>query len=293
MDSKLNLHKICILSIIKLQHNIQIGECIKMADTKATRSRWIACVFYPDNEEHMELYEYFNSHVQMVSILHKGEPKATGGEDQGENTETGKDHIHALLYFEFPRTLKSFVTACDGALQHAELVNDCFAYATYMLHATFAARHKTQYDKSQIIVSRKGGEIYAKLYGRDDKKSDIEMILYMSERAHEFQSFGSMVLAFAKEGLQQLVNFCKRNTYFIQNLLKAKWKHLKEAADLHLQEVFEELDRKQEETQRLQILCSKLKYKLQNAEEELYKATGKLNPFTSTFSLNDKPAVIL
>lgn len=264
---------------------------LKAEQAARKRSRWIAAIFYPDNKEHMELYTYLNRNVQMVSILHKGEPKSTGGEDQGENVETGKNHIHALIYFPIARTLKAFLTACDGALQHAELVTDCFAYAEYMLHATFAARHKTQYNKSDIVTSDKGGEIYAKLYGRDDKKSDIEMILYMKERAHTFNSFGEMVIAFAKEGLKQLIEFCRKNTYFLQNMLKACWKNHIRAAEVNYSETVKELENKTRENDRLFHMYQILKSKLMKVQKDLAKYEG-LNPYTITFPLNEKEAII-
>ena len=70
------------------------------------KTRWIACIFYPDNPYHVMALDYLKELGLTMCYIHHDAVVGTGSDEHD-----CKDHIHVMIYFDTPRTASGFASS--------------------------------------------------------------------------------------------------------------------------------------------------------------------------------------
>ena len=76
------------------------------AEIAKRKTRWIACIFYPDNPYHVLALDYLKELGLTMCYIHHDAVVGTGSDEHD-----CKDHIHAMIYFDTPRTSSGFASS--------------------------------------------------------------------------------------------------------------------------------------------------------------------------------------
>lgn len=136
----------------------------------SARTRYFFLLLYPDNELHMEVFDWVQKNMQYIAILHDrdladhsddselGDFSAVSSvdssdsvpsSDDSESIDLKKPHYHVLIRFPNCRTIagvrKYFGFTIDRFIQEC---SDPYASAMYMTHNTFGSIKKNKYRYS-------------------------------------------------------------------------------------------------------------------------------------------------
>ena len=76
------------------------------AEMAKRKTRWIACIFYPDNPYHVMALNYLKELGLTMCYIHHDAVKGTGSDEHD-----CKNHIHIMIYFDTPRTASGFASS--------------------------------------------------------------------------------------------------------------------------------------------------------------------------------------
>lgn len=145
---------------------------------KSAKGRVLAIILYPDNSEQMDFFGWLKKHEKLIYILHAPEkvlglPCSCFGDELPEENHDYKPHIHIMLSFPNPISVKGFIKSSAGAIKHAEIVSDRRSYCRYMIHDTYAAlkAHKTEYSYEDIKYTDKDFFLSCVLDSRNDSET--------------------------------------------------------------------------------------------------------------------------
>lgn len=172
-----------------------------MGKTKVLRSRYFACILYPENPYHCELLQFLRETHTGFYIIHYSDSDLCQLPSVGfisEHHEDGcKPHIHCILEFRNARTesglikhfphvryykdeySKQFFTLYDipytdlplqevvkPVVEHWEALTDVYAYAEYILHKDFKSvvSGKKMYEVSDIQMLNSDRSYLSRFY---------------------------------------------------------------------------------------------------------------------------------
>ena len=120
---------------------------------KQEKYRVMACILYPENEQHQRILGMFERREQLyhpVYILHDRDVWVEGDE-LPEGVKIGdrkKPHWHVVVTHSCSMSTSAFSKFLGGV--YVEGVNNKHSYMQYMLHDTPESWHKVQYDVSEL-----------------------------------------------------------------------------------------------------------------------------------------------
>lgn len=214
-----------------------------------TRYKWFTLMLYPDNPYHMEFLEWAKgTDMNFCYILHEGELNDDG--------TPKKDHYHVLIHFDSQRSPQAVASSLgtmpckqDGEnfvpLHGSELetyrVNtpslivekplvvfpytcdycrDPHDYLHYMIHDTFASRGKKKYKYSDITFHEKM-QLISSYWGVElTDSTDTISLLYTYFQ--EYKTCPAVMSALLKNGEFKLVEYCRKNPYFLKTFFERK-----------------------------------------------------------------------
>lgn len=196
------------------------GLNLKGVSTK--KCNYIAFILYPENLEHMQLFDWLCRKQKMIFIEHQPEP-LTAEDGETEYTEDCeikmcKKHMHCVVFFENKHSPRSFVKSCCGVLKYAEAVSDISSYGLYMVHKNFACERakKLEYKYSDVLYTSK--ELYQRVY---DSSCDNDVVSF-AVPAVRFLDLCCQFSTFT-----QLVRYCAKNDRDLLHYIESKFNFCK------------------------------------------------------------------
>lgn len=221
----------------------------KKPSTSNTRYKWFTLVLYPDNPYHKEFLDWANdTDMNYAYILHEGELNDDGSEK--------KPHYHVLLHFDSQRSPQAVVSslgkmpciqeddqfiplygselqtmrinAPDKIVEKplvtypytCDFCRDPHDYLHYMVHDTFSSRGKKKYKYSDITFHEKL-QLISSYWGVEVTDSvDTMTLLYTYFK--EYKTCVDVMDALIKNGEFKLVEYCRKNPYFLKTFFERK-----------------------------------------------------------------------
>lgn len=195
---------------------------------KKTKSRYIACIIYPDNSEQMEFMRYLIHHEECVWILHEPEPQALtmSGQDVPESSEEAHDfksHYHLMIHYKNAHYADGFVRSSCGAIKYAKCINDAHSYARYMIHDTYRAlkAHKKEYKAEDVKTS--WPDLWAFLYADKDGQSSLMAISDIMQYAEQCGNYTGLMRILCAESRADLIKYATSHSYHVMQACKSIW----------------------------------------------------------------------
>lgn len=226
----------------EIKEPLEKKEAEKKKRSPPQRFRWFTIILYPDNYYHFELLKYFNTCQELDFAYIRHQPE----------TDEGKDHIHMLIRFPSPRTVKSVSESCgrtkavkldDGSykvLVPGEFVPDYAvdvpivglplvsgvnapeAYYKYMTHSDFRSilEGKKQYDADDIIYH--GDEKIFRRLGMSESIDRMSLYHELVSYANMSYTPNDMIKLLIADNRSDLLDFISGHSYFIKNFMFGK-----------------------------------------------------------------------
>lgn len=191
---------------------------------KKVKSRYIACIIYPDNADQMDFMRYLIHHEECVWILHEAEPQALPlGDTSEEEAHDHKAHYHLMVHFKNAHYADGFVKSSCGAIKYAKCINDAHSYARYMIHDTYQAlkAHKREYKPEDVKSS--WPDLWAFLYTDKDGQSSLLAVTDILAYAEQCANYTGLMRILCAEGRSDLVKYATSHSYHVQHMCKSIW----------------------------------------------------------------------
>lgn len=117
------------------------------------RGIYFAFVAQLEEQQQMDVVRWLRSdpRYRVCTIVHDRDVvTAEEATDERKEGELKKAHVHGLLKLSSKITASSLCKRFGGYL-HFELLHDPQEYAMYMLHKTFNAQSKAQYERFELL----------------------------------------------------------------------------------------------------------------------------------------------
>lgn len=212
--------------------SIEVGKSPTKAEHKykkrCSRGRVVACIFYPDNAEHMDLMRYLISLHKCIYISHSPEkvlglPFSEFTDELPEVNHDFKEHFHFMILFDNPVTIQGFLKSSAGVLKHAELVSDRMSYFRYMLHDTYASlkAHKKQYDISDVKTTD-NDFLSSCVVSSNSPESSISCMAQITDIIdnNTIVSLPELIQLLKKMERLDLLKFALDKSYFVGNYIR-------------------------------------------------------------------------
>lgn len=194
---------------------------------KNSKGRILAIILYPDNSEQMNFFEWLKKHEKMIYILHapervQGLPCSDFVDELPEENHDYKPHIHIMLSFPNPISVKGFVKSSAGAIKHAEIVSDRRSYCRYMIHDTYASlkAHKTEYKYEDIKYTDKDFFLSCVLDSRNDSEVSAFAEITSIIDDNFIVSLPELVQAVKALKRLDLLTFCMKRGYILSAYIR-------------------------------------------------------------------------
>ena len=223
---------------------------------REVRSRYYACMLYPDNAYHCEYLQYLIDTQSGFYIIHDKGSDMYNVPYTGyvpEHTEDdGKAHIHCVLIFKNARTengiiksnpyvryyknaySKQLFTLYDipymalpleevirPVVEHFEALTDIYAYAEYLLHKDFksVALGKRKYEISDIHMLNSDRSLLDNIYAIREMTDNecLETVRQLWNcSAGDMNTFLSLVQMYSND---KVLKYVQSHAYFINKYI--------------------------------------------------------------------------
>lgn len=221
----------------------------KKSSASNTRYKWFTLILYPENPYHMEYLEWIHdTDLDFAYILHEVELNDDGSEK--------KPHYHVLIHFDSQRSPQAVASSLgtmpciqDGdkfvplygdnletmrinapeKIVDKPLVSfpytctfcrDPHDYLHYMIHDTFASRHKKKYNYSDIVF-HETMEFISSYFG-SETSSTSDMISTVALYFKEYKTCTAVMQKLLEVGDYKTVEYCRKNPYFLKTFFERK-----------------------------------------------------------------------
>lgn len=194
---------------------------------KKLKSRYIACILYPDNSEQMDFMKYLITHEECVWILHKSENQTalpdSALSSQLEEGHDFKPHYHIMIHYKNAHYADGFCRSSCGCVKYAKAINDAHAYARYMIHDTYAAlkAHKIEYNVEDVKSS--SSDLWSFLYFESDGQSSLMAITDILQYAECCANYTGLMRLLAADGRSDLIKYASSHSYHVMLTCKSIW----------------------------------------------------------------------
>lgn len=195
---------------------------------KKVKSRYIACIIYPDNSDQMDFMRYLITREECVWIYHEKEKQTSlpDGQSEDKDSDEGHDfkpHYHLMVHFKNAHYADGFVKSSCGAIKYCKAINDAHSYARYMIHDTYKAlkAHKREYAPEDVKSS--WPDLWAFLYSDKDGQSSLLAVVDILAYAEQCANYTGLMRILCAEGRSDLVKYATSHSYHVQLMCKSIW----------------------------------------------------------------------
>lgn len=222
---------------------------------KTIRSRYFACILYPDNSYHCEYLQYLLYSQTGFYIIHdRGSDLSEipyKGMVSERHIDHSKPHIHCIMIFKNARTEKGLINSLPKVRYYENVVTkqlyslydipyislpvqevvrplvekfepiiDIYAYCQYILHKDYKsiALGKRQYEINDIQMLNSERTLLDKFYTEREitDKDCIEIIQNIRNVADSYDTFVNLLAMYPDD---KVLKYAQSHAYFIDKFI--------------------------------------------------------------------------